>query len=98
MFFFQCSEDSSRSFIFYQTFIILFSKNPLPGSIIQKEEALSRGVHTLVKKKETLFTIISPNNAGFYKMDIYAAKSPRIKGMKMIIPIGNYVTKSLIHQ
>ncbi|XP_023337588.1 uncharacterized protein LOC111708442 [Eurytemora carolleeae] len=69
------------------TLYIISRKNPLPGSVIQEEAALSRGVHTLVKKKETLFTIISPNNAGFYKMEIYAAKSPKIKGIKMIIPI-----------
>ena len=98
MFFYSVQKIVHGHSYFTKHFIILFSKNPLPGSIIQKEGALSRGVHTLVKKKETLFTIISPNNAGFYKMDIYAAKSPRIKGMKMIIPIGNYVTKSLIHQ
>ncbi len=79
---------------FTKHYINLFRKNPLPGSVIQ-EAALSRGVHTLVKKKETLFTIISPNNAGFYKMEIYAAKSPRIKGIKMIIPIGNHVTNNL---
>ena len=82
---------------FTKHYINLFRKNPLPGSVIQEEAALSRGVHTLVKKKETLFTIISPNNAGFYKMEIYAAKSPKIKGIKMIIPIGNHVTKSF-HQ
>ena len=73
------------------TTVYISRKNPLPGSVIQNQEAtgkISRGVHTTVTKKETLFTILSPTNVGFYKMDIYAAKSPKKKG-KMIIPIGN---------
>ena len=39
-------------------------------------------------KKETMFTVFSPPNIGFYKLEIYASKIPKNNGIVQLPLVG----------
>ena len=74
-----------RNFLFSE--IICFSPTQnflLQHKPLQDVKSFVRCVHSA---GETVFTVLSPPDTGFYKLEIYAARTPA-KKEKVLMPIG----------